>query len=130
MEDIMSQIIDDEKKIEIEIEIEEVGKTVTGEEVASEEKAEGEKKAEIEMREDEDDTIYRVVVNEEEQYSIWPEYKKIPLGWREAGKIGKKRECLAFVKEVWTDMRPLSLRKQMEEAERRRAQETKQQRTN
>lgn len=126
----MSQIIDDEKKIEIEIEIEEVGKTVTGEEVASEEKAEGEKKAEIEMREDEDDTIYRVVVNEEEQYSIWPEYKKIPLGWREAGKIGKKRECLAFVKDVWTDMRPLSLRKQMEEAERRRAQETKQQRTN
>ena len=63
----------------------------------------------------EDTTIYKVVVNHEEQYSIWPEYKEIPLGWKDAGKVGLKAECLAFIKEVWTDMRPLSLRKKMEE---------------
>lgn len=58
-------------------------------------------------------TTYHVVVNHEEQYSIWPEYKKIPGGWRIAGKTGSKDECLAHIKEVWTDMRPLSLRKHM-----------------
>jgi uncharacterized protein YbdZ (MbtH family) len=63
----------------------------------------------------EDTTIYKVVVNHEEQYSIWPEYKETPLGWREVGKVGPKAECLAHIKEVWTDMRPLSLRKKMEE---------------
>jgi uncharacterized protein YbdZ (MbtH family) len=72
---------------------------------------------------EEDTTIYKVVVNHEEQYSIWPEYKEIPLGWRDVGKSGLKPECLAYIKEVWTDMRPLSLRKRMEEAERMRAQE-------
>ncbi len=63
----------------------------------------------------EDTTIYKVVVNDEEQYSIWPEYKENPLGWKDAGKVGAKAECLAYIKEVWTDMRPLSLRKKMEE---------------
>jgi len=63
----------------------------------------------------EDTTIYRVVVNHEEQYSIWPDYKEIPLGWKDVGVVGPKAECLAFIKEVWTDMRPLSLRKKMEE---------------
>ena len=63
----------------------------------------------------EDTTIYKVVVNHEEQYSIWPEYKDNPLGWKDAGKAGPKSECLAYIKEVWTDMRPLSLRKKMEE---------------
>jgi uncharacterized protein YbdZ (MbtH family) len=63
----------------------------------------------------EDTTIYRAVVNHEEQYSIWPEYKEMPLGWKDVGKIGPKAEVLAFIKEVWTDMRPLSLRKKMEE---------------
>ena len=63
----------------------------------------------------EDTTIYKVVVNHEEQYSIWPEYKDNPLGWKDAGKSGPKADCLAYVKEVWTDMRPLSLRKKMEE---------------
>lgn len=63
---------------------------------------------------DEDNRIYLVVVNDEEQYSIWPEAKAIPLGWRDAGKRGTKAECLAYIKEVWTDMRPLSLRKKME----------------
>ena len=67
--------------------------------------------------EKEDTTIYNVVVNHEEQYSIWPEYKEIPLGWKAVGKKGLKQECLDYVKEVWTDMRPLSLRKKMEEAQ-------------
>jgi uncharacterized protein YbdZ (MbtH family) len=62
----------------------------------------------------EDTTTYRVVMNHEEQYSIWPDYKDIPLGWNDVGKLGNKAECLAYIKEVWTDMRPLSLRKQME----------------
>jgi uncharacterized protein YbdZ (MbtH family) len=63
----------------------------------------------------EDTTVYRVVVNHEEQYSIWPEYKENPLGWKDVGRVGPKAECLAYIKEVWTDMRPLSLRKKMEE---------------
>jgi MbtH protein len=68
--------------------------------------------------ETEDTTIYNVVVNHEEQYSIWPVHREIPLGWREAGKQGLKAECLAYIKEVWTDMRPLSLRKQMEQQQK------------
>lgn len=64
---------------------------------------------------DEEDTrTYTVVVNHEEQYSIWFAGREIPLGWREVGKTGTKAECLAYIEEVWTDMRPLSLRKQME----------------
>jgi MbtH protein len=63
----------------------------------------------------EDTTIYKVVFNHEEQYSIWPADRKNALGWRDAGKTGLKSECLEYIKEVWTDMRPLSLRKQMEE---------------
>jgi uncharacterized protein YbdZ (MbtH family) len=63
----------------------------------------------------EDTTIYKVVVNHEEQYSIWPEYKENPLGWKGVGQVGLKAECLAYIREVWTDMRPLSLRKKMEE---------------
>ncbi len=72
--------------------------------------------------EDEDKTIYKVVVNHEEQYSIWPDYRDIPLGWTAVGKSGTKAECLEYIKEVWTDMRPLSLRKKMEEMERERKQ--------
>jgi MbtH protein len=49
---------------------------------------------------DEDKTIYTVVVNHEEQYSIWPEYKEIPKGWRAVGKSGLKAECLAYIEEV------------------------------
>ena len=64
---------------------------------------------------DEDTTIYRVVVNHEEQYSIWPEWKDMPAGWRAVGTTGRKEECLAYIKEHWTDMRPLSLRKWMDE---------------
>jgi MbtH protein len=65
---------------------------------------------------EEDDRIYKVVVNHEEQYSIWFADRDLPAGWREAGKQGPKAECLAYIDEVWTDMRPLSLRKQMDEA--------------
>ncbi len=61
-----------------------------------------------------DKAIYKVVVNEEEQYSIWLAYRENPLGWKDAGKQGSKAECLGFIKEVWTDMRPLSLRKKSE----------------
>lgn len=65
--------------------------------------------------EKEDTTIYQVVVNHEEQYSIWPEYKEIPHGWQTVGKTGDKQTCLDYIQEVWTDMRPLSLRKHMEQ---------------
>ncbi len=64
--------------------------------------------------EDEDNRTYKVVVNHEEQYSIWFADRDTPAGWREVGKSGTKAECLAHIKELWTDMRPLSLRKQME----------------
>jgi MbtH protein len=56
---------------------------------------------------------YRVVVNHEGQYSIWFADRDIPAGWSDAGREGSKEECLAYVDEVWTDMRPLSLRKKM-----------------
>ena len=65
----------------------------------------------------EDRTIYKVVINHEEQYSIWPVDRENPLGWRDAGKSGTKAECLAYIGEVWTDMRPLSLRKRMDAQE-------------
>ena len=69
-------------------------------------------------REDtEDTTIYKVVVNHEEQYSIWPADRENALGWRDAGKSGLKSQCLEYIKEVWTDMRTLSLRKKMESAQ-------------
>jgi MbtH protein len=57
---------------------------------------------------------YLVLVNEEEQYSIWPSGREVPAGWRDAGKEGDKEDCLAWLDEVWTDMRPLSLRRDME----------------
>jgi MbtH protein len=64
-------------------------------------------------RDEQDNTIYQVVMNHEEQYSIWPADRENALGWSNAGKSGTKEECLAYIKEVWTDMRPLSLRKRM-----------------
>lgn len=60
-----------------------------------------------------DSTIYKVVVNHEEQYSVWPADRENPSGWTEAGKRGSKAECLAFIKQTWTDMRPLSVRKKL-----------------
>ncbi|MFL5542844.1 MAG: MbtH family protein [Longimicrobiaceae bacterium] len=64
--------------------------------------------------ETEDTREYAVVVNHEEQYSIWLADLELPAGWSEAGKRGTKAECLAHVEEVWTDMRPLSLRRRMD----------------
>jgi uncharacterized protein YbdZ (MbtH family) len=72
---------------------------------------------------DQDDTTYKVVVNHEEQYSIWPEGREEPPGWRSVGMAGTKQECLAHIEEVWTDMRPLSLRKAMEALEKKQADE-------
>jgi MbtH protein len=71
------------------------------------------------MSSDEQDntTIYKVVVNHEEQYSIWPASRENPLGWKDAGKQGAKAECLAYIKEHWVDMTPLSLRKKMAKPE-------------
>ena len=66
--------------------------------------------------EKEDNMVYKVVLNHEEQYSIWPAHRENPLGWKDAAKSGTKEECLAYIKQVWTDMRPLSLRKKMDEA--------------
>lgn len=62
----------------------------------------------------EDNTTYKALMNHEEQYSIWPIERENPLGWKEAGKTGTKQECLDFIAKVWTDMRPLSLRIQMD----------------
>jgi MbtH protein len=79
--------------------------------------AQGENTGGFMDRDDREDTgIYKVVVNHEEQYSIWPVERANALGWRDAGKSGTKAECLSYIKEVWTDMRPLSLRRKMEEA--------------
>ena len=66
----------------------------------------------------EDTTVYNVVVNHEEQYSVWPVDREMPLGWKAVGKSGLKDECLDYIEEVWTDMRPLSLRKKMEALEK------------
>ena len=68
----------------------------------------------------EDTTTYRVVVNHEEQYSIWPEGRELPNGWKEEGKSGTKKECLDHIEVVWTDMRPLSLRLKMKAQEEAR----------
>ncbi|MBV6325241.1 MbtH family protein [Duganella violaceipulchra] len=57
------------------------------------------------------EALYEVVVNEEAQYSIWLADRAMPLGWTKAGKQGSKASCLDYIKEVWTDMRPLSLQK-------------------
>lgn len=61
----------------------------------------------------EDKTEYKVVVNHEEQYSIWPVDRESPKGWRDLDVSGSKSHCLDYIEQVWTDMRPLSLRRQM-----------------
>ena len=58
----------------------------------------------------EDQITYKVVVNHEEQYSIWPAGSENASGWKDTGKSGTKEECLAYIKQVWTDMRPFSMR--------------------
>jgi len=65
--------------------------------------------------EQDENVVYKVVLNHEEQYSIWPVDRENPLGWRDEGVSGTKDECLQHIEVVWTDMRPLSLRKKMEQ---------------
>ena len=60
---------------------------------------------------------YKVVINHEEQYSIWPEDRENPRRWRDVGRTGTKQQCLDYIEEVWTDMRPLSLRDRMRKHE-------------
>jgi MbtH protein len=64
--------------------------------------------------EEDDLVVYKVVMNHEEQYSIWPSERAEPPGWRAVGKVGTKAECLAYIEEVWTDITPLSVRRQLE----------------
>ncbi len=66
------------------------------------------------MEDTEDTREYQVVINHEEQYSIWLANREPPNGWRKVGTKGSKRECLEYIKSVWTDLRPLSLRKALE----------------
>ena len=65
---------------------------------------------------DDDGTRYHVVVNHEEQYSVWPVHREIPAGWAPDGTTGMLKECTDHIDRVWTDMRPLSLRRQLEES--------------
>ena len=74
---------------------------------------EGEKRV-MSLEPPEDNTIYKIVVNHEEQYSIWPADRENALGWHDYGFSGTKDECLAKIKEIWTDMRPKSLREEMD----------------
>lgn len=71
---------------------------------------------------DDENTSFQVVINHEEQYSIWPANRELPLGWTPVGKEGNKQECLDYIEEVWTDMRPLSLRKKIEKMDRNQRQ--------
>ena len=59
------------------------------------------------------DRPHAVVINDEEQYSIWPVGRDLPAGWRRDGFTGTEEECLAYIEETWTDMRPASLRRWM-----------------
>jgi MbtH protein len=70
----------------------------------------------MDREEEQDKTIHKVVVNHEEQYSIWFADRENPLGWRDTGVSGTNAECLAYIKKTWTDMRPLSVRRKMEAA--------------
>jgi MbtH protein len=63
---------------------------------------------------DDDERTYQVVVNDEEQYSIWPTDRPAPSGWSATGPAGPRQECLDYIGKVWTDMRPRSLREQMQ----------------
>jgi MbtH protein len=70
----------------------------------------------VSHRHEEAPAAYDVVVNHEEQYSIWRSDREPPRGWRRAGKAGSREECLDYIREVWTDMRPLSLRQKQDAA--------------
>ncbi|HSU87278.1 MAG TPA: MbtH family NRPS accessory protein [Terriglobia bacterium] len=63
---------------------------------------------------EDDKTEYLVVINQEEQYSIWPAGRIVPAGWSRVGEAGPKAKCLEYIDQHWTDMRPRSLREFME----------------
>ncbi len=63
---------------------------------------------------EDDNAEYLVVVNDEEQYSIWPSFREIPAGWKAVGPKGGRKICLEWIEQHWTDMRPRSLREAME----------------
>jgi MbtH protein len=63
---------------------------------------------------EEESQTYAVVINDEEQYSIWPTARDVPAGWRVIGTPGTREQCLAYIGEHWTDMRPLSLRRHLD----------------
>jgi MbtH protein len=67
------------------------------------------------MTDSADDRQYDVVINDEEQYSIWFVGRELPLGWSRAGFSGTRKECLDHIDRVWTDIRPLSVRRGLEE---------------
>jgi MbtH protein len=71
------------------------------------------------LRDWSDSSTYRVVVNREQMYSIWPADRETPSGWRDVGKVGPKEACLTYIEEVWTDVRSTSLRLKIEEAAER-----------
>jgi MbtH protein len=66
------------------------------------------------MTESENIREYKVVINHEEQYSIWFVNRPNPFGWTDVGKAGSKKECLSYIKEVWTDITPLSVRERLQ----------------
>lgn len=69
---------------------------------------------------DGEDTIFQVVVNDEEQYSIWFADRELPAGWRAVGPVGRKQECLDYIEQNWTDIAPLSVRRQLDAADQAR----------
>lgn len=66
-----------------------------------------------------DRSTYKVVVNSDDMYSIWPADRGMVRGWRETGRKGSKKDCLKYIEEVWTDLRPPELRRKMEAAAKR-----------
>lgn len=60
------------------------------------------------------EVFYEVLMNKEQQYALWMKDREVPLGWAKVGKQGRKEDCMAFIDELWVDMRPLSLRIEME----------------
>lgn len=72
----------------------------------------------VSVPEAEETTLFEVVINAEEQYSMWPAGREIPKGWQKVGKTGIKQECLDYIETVWTDMRPKSLRDKLDDAKR------------
>lgn len=65
---------------------------------------------------DDEDAKFFVLINEEKQYSLWPDHLDIPMGWAQVGPHADKATCMAWVDKTWTDMRPESLRRQMDAA--------------